>query len=78
MFGEVDTQVVDIGGSGNVKNFDFVANRTEVQISGSGNVETTTERELNVEISGSGDVKYKGRPDIYVNIDGSGDLIDRN
>lgn len=78
LFGEVDTQVIEIGGSGNIKNFDFIADHTKIRVAGSGNVETTTEKDLNVEITGSGDVKYKGRPEIYVTIDGSGDLIDRN
>jgi hypothetical protein len=38
----------------------MITNYCDVSISGSGNVEVTSNKELNAQVSGSGNVKYRG------------------
>ena len=78
LFGTVNEQEIIIAGSGDINNFDLIAQETDVTISGSGDIETTSEEKLNVQISGSGDVRYKGDPSIDFESAGSGRLINAN
>lgn len=78
IFGKATTQEINLNGSGDVKNFDLLSITTKVAITGTGDVEISSEEELNVQISGVGDVKYKGTPNIVSEISGVGQLIDAN
>ncbi|WP_114784492.1 head GIN domain-containing protein [Botryobacter ruber] len=69
------TQNVSLSGSGKVKAFDFPAENTTVNISGSGDVEVRTSQTLDASISGSGKVSYKGSPTVNSNISGSGKVV---
>lgn len=76
--GTCTEQIINIGGSGKVENFDLQSNKSDVKINGSGSVDVSAEEELDVRILGSGSVYYRGYPAINVNISGSGKLVDGN
>lgn len=67
-----------LSGSGAYIGFEIKSDDCAIHSSGSGNVETTVENNLDVLISGSGSISYKGTPTIIQNISGSGQLIDAN
>ncbi|MEM9885276.1 MAG: head GIN domain-containing protein [Bacteroidota bacterium] len=67
-----------IRGSGDIRAFDLETLEADVEIRGSGSVETTVLDFLRIDIDGSGDVFYKGNPEIEQRIDGSGDVKDAN
>ncbi|HPM12011.1 MAG TPA: head GIN domain-containing protein [Bacteroidales bacterium] len=64
-----------VSGSGNITCKDFVAQRTDCTISGSGDVKTHTVERLDVTISGSGNVTYYGKPAVNTRISGSGRVM---
>lgn len=76
--GEVENLDVMVTGSGNMRLFELLAIRTNVRITGSGNVEVSARDQLIVTITGSGTVFYQGNPSISTQITGSGNLINRN
>lgn len=79
MIGEVDKLFETISGSGNILGKDFLANRVEITIAGSGNTEVSVDELLKVRIAGSGSVFYYGDPDsIDQNISGSGIVVKRD
>jgi len=45
---------------------------TDVEVSGSGDVQVNVAEKLNAEISGSGSIVYKGSPDVHARVSGSG------
>ncbi len=64
----------EVTGSGEVHAFDLLSESTDVEISGSGDVEVFASKQLKISISGSGDVKYKGNPSVNQSIHGSGNI----
>ena len=76
--GEAETCDIDVSGSIEVYNFGFVNQRTDINISGSGEMEIFTEDELDVRVSGSAVIKYMGEPTIDKSVSGSLDLIHIN
>ena len=66
----------DISGSGDIHSFGLTATTVDVNVSGSGSVETTVSERLEANISGSGKVYYKGNPPtVNSNISASGKVI---
>ena len=64
-----------IAGSGDIKAFGLQVEKSEVKISGSGDVEINVQSELVARISGSGDIVYKGQPRIEdIKVSGSGSV----
>jgi Putative auto-transporter adhesin, head GIN domain len=51
-------------GSGNVYGSDLVTDFCEISITGSGNVEVTTNKEISAEVSGSGNIRYRGNASV--------------
>lgn len=78
LYGTTDHHRVEIDGSGDVHAFPLTAQSTNVDISGSGNVEVTVDYSLDVDINGSGDVYYKGSPTVSTHINGSGSVHNHN
>lgn len=75
MSGKTDIQNINIGGSGDISNFNVPSITTNITISGSGNCEVNASEFLNADISGSGNIYYKGSAIVDSNISGSGKLI---
>lgn len=69
---------VTVSGSGKYLAYPIIGQVVTVNLSGSGNIETTVMDILNANISGSGNISYKGNPTINQNITGSGKLVDAN
>lgn len=73
--GKVDSQVVNISGSGEHQAFDLMSKAAEVDISGSGQADLYLTDSIDLNITGSGDVNVKGDPaSVNEKIVGSGDL----
>ena len=76
---DIESESVDLSGSGKLKLFKVIGQDCNVALSGSGNVEVNVQNELVVDLSGSGNVYYKGVPNsIQSDISGSGSVIDAN
>ncbi len=69
---------IDIPGSGSYHAFSLKSETVNVEISGSGDVESDVATELDIKISGSGDVFYTGTPSITQEISGSGNIYNSN
>ena len=69
---------LDITGSGEIKAFRLSSVNCIANISGSGNMEVTVEKQLTAYISGSGSIFYQGNPSVSANITGSGAVINSN
>lgn len=69
---------LNIGGTGDVKAFDFVTGICNLDKSGTGTAEITVQTTLQGSVSGTGDVFYKGNPTIDLDISGTAELIDAN
>jgi len=76
--GQVTNFQYSLSGIGDLKAFDLITSRSEIVISGIGNVEITALDELDVIISGNGNVSYKGDPNITSIVSGNGNVIDAN
>ncbi|MEC7753259.1 MAG: head GIN domain-containing protein [Bacteroidota bacterium] len=72
--GLTESLVVSINGSGQFNGFDLEAQRAELRVSGSGDIEVAVTEYLNAVISGSGDILYKGNPEVEQRISGSGTI----
>jgi len=60
-------------GSGNVMGYDMAVDNCEIDISGSGNIQITANKEISASTSGSGNVSYKGSAQVRsVSSSGSG------
>jgi hypothetical protein len=70
--GSADNSIIAISGSGNYRGLDLQTKDASITISGSGNVETSVNGNLDARISGSGGVKYKGNAAVQVKTSGSG------
>lgn len=77
--GKTNSFKTGISGSGDVKAFQLETKDADIAISGSGDVEITSNGSLYGAIAGSGDVHYKGNPSkINIKSGGSGDVIEEN
>ncbi len=73
--GQVDTQDIEIGGSGQYQAGDLDSGTTSITISGSGDTVVWVRDDLSINITGSGTVSYFGDPNISRrDISGSGDI----
>ena len=62
-------------GSGNVMGYDMTVDNCEIEISGSGNIQITANKEISASTSGSGNVSYKGGAQVRsVSSSGSGKI----
>jgi hypothetical protein len=66
-----------ISGSGDINAFDLSTERTDITISGSGNVEVDASQELDVSIFGSGNVYYTGDAALNQTVSGFGRVSKR-
>jgi hypothetical protein len=69
---------IELTGVGDVNAFNMSALKSDISISGVGDVRITAIDQLDVTISGTGDVYYKGNPVINSSISGTGSVIDAN
>jgi hypothetical protein len=72
--GETKKIAGDVSGSGNIKAMNLMAEESDLNVSGSGNVQVFSSVKLKVNISGSGDVRYKGDAQVTSNVSGSGSI----
>ncbi|NVB38618.1 DUF2807 domain-containing protein [Pseudenhygromyxa sp. WMMC2535] len=70
--GAVERLDVDISGSAELAARTLVAERVEVELSGSGEAEVFASERLDADISGSAEVTYWGDPEVEKDISGSG------
>jgi Putative auto-transporter adhesin, head GIN domain len=61
-----------ISGSGDIRAFDMPCDTATIRITGSGNVETAVNKNLDATITGSGNITYKGSPAVSTSVTGSG------
>lgn len=76
--GIADDASYRISGSGKVKAYDLETLRSDVSISGSGDLFLNVSNKLDVAISGSGNVHYIGFPSVNSHSSGSGEIINEN
>ncbi len=77
--GKVTEFKANLSGVGALKAFDLTAVKSEIVLSGVGNVEITTLFELDIIINGLGSVSYKGSPQINSTISSEfGNVINAN
>ena len=72
--GETKKIYGQVSGSGNIKAMNLMAEESELNVSGSGNVQVYSSVKLQANVSGSGDVRYKGNAQTSTNISGSGSI----
>jgi hypothetical protein len=73
--GSADSFIAKISGSGDVNAFDLVTKKSNLTISGSGDMKVNCSENLYARISGSGNINYKGNPEIKdTKVSGSGDI----
>ncbi len=65
----------EINGSGELHGFDFLTQKADIEVNGSGDVEVTATEDLDVTVHGSGNVIYKSNPHIKSDIVGGGAII---
>ena len=70
----VETQSIEISGSGSVEAINLPVRKSTIDMSGSGDSKVYVLETLDVEISGSGEVIYKGNPIISQQVSGSGGI----
>jgi hypothetical protein len=75
--GSVDTQRIRLSGSGRYDAADLTSQVAAAELSGTGDVILSVERELTVNISGAGTVSYAGDADVDKSISGVGRLVKR-
>ncbi len=75
--GEANSHSISIAGSGDIDSFELITQKTKIGISGSGNIETYAEKELDIRISGSGTVYYDGDAKVSQSISGLGKVIEK-
>lgn len=69
---------VVVNGSGQFKGFSLQAETAELNIRGSGDIESTVSEVLEADISGSGKIEYYGSPEVHTQISGSGTIKRKN
>jgi hypothetical protein len=70
--GKVDSQRIQISGSGKYDAEELESKYCEVEISGLGSATVNASDDLDIEINGAGNVYYKGDPHIFQHISGLG------
>jgi hypothetical protein len=73
--GKVGELVVDCAGSAKLDLFELDARQVEINIAGSGKINTTARESLDVDLAGSGLVTYRGQPKISLDQSGSGRVV---
>lgn len=63
-----------VSGSGDMRLFDLMADKAQVSIAGSGDVQVNVSQDLVARIAGSGDVSYRGEPRTQISVKGSGSV----
>ena len=76
--GEAENCDIDVSGTIKTYNFGFINQSTDIDISGSAEMEIFTEKELDIRISGSAIIRYMGDPTIDKSVSGSLELIHIN
>jgi hypothetical protein len=70
---------LNLSGSGNFGEYDFISQKVIASISGSGSAELYVNYDLNASLSGSGNLTYKGHLTLKaISSSGSGEVIDGN
>lgn len=72
--GQTDVLSVVVNGSGKFRGYDLETKTAELEIYGSGDIETRVSETLEASISGSGNVRYVGNPQVFTQISGSGNV----
>ncbi|MGZ3838776.1 MAG: head GIN domain-containing protein [Flavisolibacter sp.] len=72
--GQATNFSAEVSGSGDVKCFDLITDNTDLDLSGSSDVEVTANKQLKVDASGSSSVQYKGNASVNQSISGSGSV----
>jgi hypothetical protein len=72
--GETKKIVGDVSGAGHLKAMDLKAEESDLNVSGSGNVQVYSSVKVKANISGSGDVRYKGDAQVTSDVSGSGSI----
>ena len=75
--GSVDRQDVRLSGVGSYLAGDLVSQVANAELSGTGQMVLTVDRQLTVKISGAGTVSYSGDASVEKSITGIGQLIKR-
>ena len=77
--GSASTLDLTITGAGNYADHDFIAEKVDAFLSGSGNARVSVSYQLNANLTGSGNLTFKGSPTINASSStGSGVVIDGN
>lgn len=70
---------LNLSGSGDFGEHDFISQKVTANLSGSGDANVSVSYQLNANLSGSGDLTFKGNPTIMATSNsGSGQVIDGN
>lgn len=64
----------DIAGSGTLKAYNLLSEKSDIEVTGSGDAEVFASKQLDVRVAGSGNINYKGNPSVSQNIAGSGSV----
>jgi hypothetical protein len=76
--GNATSLTLENEGSGDVSAFNFLVEKADISLLGSGNCEVHCTDSMKVFIEGSGDLYYWGNPSIEAVIEGSGKVINSN
>jgi hypothetical protein len=76
--GRIERLSVKMAGAGRVDAVGLYAERVDVDIDGSGDVDVYANESLDVSIAGAGDVRYAGNPQVSQSIAGVGSVIKTN
>lgn len=76
--GQVGNQSIISSGVVNVENFDLLSTNTDIDISGTADIELSCSDKLDIKVDGSAKLAYKGAPTISQNVSGELDLINAN
>lgn len=77
--GNTNQLSLEMSGSGNFKGFDLNSQKTDVSLTGSGDIEVNATQSIKASLTGSGDITYSGNPKTKdVNVKGSGEIDSRN
>jgi len=75
MYGKTENLSVLVSGSGSFRGTDFMTNRADLTITGSGSARLAVDEFLHVRITGSGNVYYYGNPEVDLHVAGSGNVL---
>jgi hypothetical protein len=72
--GKVDSQSIQISGTGNYRAEALSSREADIKISGTGHALVWVMDSLNLDLSGTGDLAYYGEPVLNTSISGAGTL----